>query len=405
MIPPAPESETPHATPPMPIRLTAVATIALFACSAPVAAQILVVGSDAKVTWNEQGKPVFRAPGKDTISIIDISNREQPRVVAGLALPNSVFGPPTNIALTPDERLALVANALDWVKDGETWVVAPDNKVSVIDLKAIPPRLVATLEVGKQPSGIAINAAGTLALVANRVDPSISVLAISGSDVKVVDTVEMDDQVAHVAFTPDGTRALAAKFTTHKAALLVVDGQKVTNLGYDVPVGPWPYNIAVAPNGKIALTANTGSAGTSDGHVDTVSVIDLELRPPRVTQHVSVGDAPEGLAISPTGKIAVAVLIKGSNAERSSWAFNRNGSVAVLELGGPAGKLVRKIAEVPVRGIPQGVAFSPDGGYIYVANFRDENLSILKVDGTKVTDTKKTLKLPGPPASLRSRLP
>jgi YVTN family beta-propeller protein len=58
-----------------------------------------------------------------------------------------------------------------------------------------------------------------------------------------------------------------------------------------------------------------------------------------------------------------------------------------------------------VRGIPQGVAFSPDGGYIYVANFRDEDLSILKVDGTKVTNTGKTMKLPGPPASLRGRLP
>jgi DNA-binding beta-propeller fold protein YncE len=389
----------------MPIRLTAVATIALLACAAPAMAQILVVGSDAKVTWNEQGKPVFRAPGKDTISIIDISNREQPRIVAGLALPNSVFGPPTNIALTPDERLALVANAVEWVKDGETWTVAADNKVYVVDLKAMPPRIAATLEVGRQPSGIAINAAGTLALVANRGDGSLSVLAIAGDEVKIVDTVEMEDQVAQVAFTPDGTRALAVAFAAHKAKLLVVDGQKVTNLGYDLPVGPWPYNIAVAPNGKIALTANTGSGGTADGHADTVSVIDLEARPPRVVNHVTVGDAPEGLAVSPTGKIAVAVLIKGSNAERKSWAFNRNGSVAVLELGGPTGKLVRKIAEVPVRGIPQGVAFSPDGGYIYVANFRDENLSILKVDGTKVTDTKKTLKLPGPPAGLRGKLP
>lgn len=375
------------------------------AIAPPASSQILIAGSDAKVTWNEQGKPVLRAPGKDTLSLIDITDREKPRIVAGLALPNSVFGPPTNIAMTPDERLALVANSLEWVKDGEAWTANPDNKVYVIDLKAMPPRIGATLEVGRQPSGIAINAAGTLALVANRVDASISVLAIAGNEVSVVGTVEMEDQVTGIAFTPDGTRALATKFATHKVALLVVEGQKVTNLGYDLPVGPWPYNIAVAPSGKIALTANTGSAGSADGNVDTVSVIDLEARPPRVISHITVGDAPEGLAISPTGKIAVAVLIKGSNAERNSWAFNRMGSVAVLEIAGPTGKLVRKIAEIRVRGIPQGVAFSPDGGYIYVANFRDEDLSILKVDGTKVTNTGRTLKLPGPPASLRGRVP
>ncbi len=379
--------------------------VAGLAWAAPADSQILIAGSDAKVIWNDQGKPMLRAPGKDTLSLIDISDREKPRIVAGLALPNSVFGPPTNIAMTQDERLALVANSLEWVKDGEAWTANPDNKIYVIDLKAMPPRIAATLEVGRQPSGIAINAAGTLALVANRVDASISVLAISGNEVSVVGTVEMEDQVTHVAFTPDGTRALATKFTAHKVALLVVEGQKVTNLGYDVPVGPWPYNVAVAPSGKIALTANTGSAGVADGHADTVSVLDLEARPPRVISHVTVGDAPEGLAISPTGKIAVAVLIKGSNAERSSWAFNRMGSVAVLEIAGPTGKLVRKIAEIRVRGIPQGVAFSPDGGTIYVANFRDEDLSILKVDGTKVTNTGKTLKLPGPPASLRGRVP
>jgi YVTN family beta-propeller protein len=385
--------------------LSAVAVVAGLAIAPPAHGQILIAGSDAKVTWNEQGKPVLRAPGKDTLSLIDISDRQKPRIVAGLALPNSVFGPPTNIAMTPDERLAFVANSLDWVKDGEAWTANPDNKVYVIDLKAMPPRISATLEVGRQPSGIAINAAGTLALVANRVDASISVLAIAGNEVSVVDTVAMEDQVTHVAFTPDGTRALATKFAAHKVALLVVEGQKVTNLGYDLPVGPWPYNVAVAPSGKIALTANTGSAGLADGNVDTVSVIDLEARPPRVISHVTVGDAPEGLAISPTGKIAVAVLIKGSNAERSSWAFNRMGSVAVLEIAGPTGKLVRKIAEIRVRGIPQGVAFSPDGGTLYVANFRDEDLSILNVDGTKVTNTGQTLKLPGPPASLRGRLP
>ena len=36
-------------------------------------------------------------------------------------------------------------------------------------------------------------------------------------------------------------------------------------------------------------------------------VIDLEANPPRVIDHVSVGDAPEGLAISPKGDFAVAV--------------------------------------------------------------------------------------------------
>jgi hypothetical protein len=43
---------------------------------------------------------------------VDISNREAPRIVASLPLMNSIFGPPTNLAITPDERLALVANSM-----------------------------------------------------------------------------------------------------------------------------------------------------------------------------------------------------------------------------------------------------------------------------------------------------
>ena len=70
--------------------------------------------------------------------------------------------------------------------------------------------------------------------------------------------------------------------------------------------GVFPYNVDIVPNGKIALVANNGAAGSPDGNVDTVSVIDLDQNPPRVIDHVVVGDAPEGLAISPKGDLALA---------------------------------------------------------------------------------------------------
>ena len=116
-----------------------------------------------------------------------------------------------------------------------------------------------------------------------------------------------------------------------------------------------------------------------------------------------VGDAPEGLAISPTGRIAVAVLLKGSaGVPTDSWFYNRNGSVVVLEIDG---KTVRRTAEIEVRGLPEGVVFSPDGRFIYVGNFTDGDISILKVDGAKVTNTGKTLALPGHPGSMRGTAP
>ncbi len=374
---------------------------ALVAVPSGAQAQLMIVGNDEKVIFNDAGQAAFSAPGKDTVSIVDIgTNPESPRIIANLPLMNSVVGPPTNLAITPDERLAIVANSLNWIQEGAAWKSVPDNKLYVIDLKASPPKQIATVEVGKQPSGLAINSRGDLALVTNRADNSIGVLSIQGNDVKLIDTVPMGDSVAAVAFTPDGKHALAAKFPAHKIALLDVEGQKVTYTKYDIPVGLWPYNIDVTPNGKLALTADNGNAGRSDGHVDTVSVIDLEVNPPRVVDRVVVGDSPEGLAISPTGEIAVAMVLSGSDGPHASWFYHRNGRVAVLKIDG---KKVTKVGEVEVRAIPEGAVFSPDGKHLYVGNFTDGDVSILKVDGSTVTDTGKRLQLPGHPASMRGR--
>src|SRR5262249_57060062 len=123
---------------------------------------------------------------KGRVSIIDIHDPTKPRIVASLSLMNTITGPPVNLAITPDQHLALVANSLDWVRDGEDWKGVPDNKIYVIDLSAAPPAHIGTVEAGKQASGMAINRAGTLALVANRAEDSVTVLAIDGKNVKPV---------------------------------------------------------------------------------------------------------------------------------------------------------------------------------------------------------------------------
>lgn len=382
--------------------LGAVALLA--ACAAPMQPgkpEYMVVGIDNKVSWGEDGKVQFSAPGKDAVTIVDIgTDPANPKIVASLPLMNSIFGPPTNLAITPNGQLALVANSMDWVAEGPGWKPSPDNKLYVIDLTANPPRLIDTVTVGKQPSGMSINRAGNLALIANRADNSISVLSIEGKQVKLVENVTIGEHVAHVVFTPDGRRALAGKFPGHKVALLEVNGQKVTYTKRDLPVGLWPYNLDVTPDGRLALTADNGNNGASDGHVDTVSVIDLEAQPPRVIDRVVVGDAPEGMAISPDGRLAVAVLLRGSNNAKTDFFYNRNGSVVVLRIDG---KKVIKVGEVEVRGLPEGAVFSPDGRWLYVGNFMDSDISVLRVDGDTVTNTGTLVKLPGRPASMRGR--
>jgi DNA-binding beta-propeller fold protein YncE len=368
------------------------------------AAELMLSANDQKVTWDDTGKVVASAPGQDTVSIIDIgTDPDNPKIVVDLPLMNSIFGPPTNLAITPDGKLALVANSMHWVQDGSAWKPQPDNKVHVIDLEASPPAPIATVEVGDQPSGMAISRAGDLALVTNRASKNVSVLAISGKEVRLVGNVDVGDVVAAVAITPDGRRALAAKFPSHKVALLEIEGQKVSYAGYDMPVGLWPYNVAITPDGRLALTADNGASGASDGHVDTVSVIDMEASPPRVIDKVVVGDAPEGLAISPDGKTAVVVMLKGSAAiPKDAWFRNDRGSVVALRIDG---KKVSRGEEVELGRLPEGAVFNADGTRLYVGNFIDSTVSILAVENGNIRDTGRTLSLPGRPAAMRGSRP
>jgi len=152
--------------------------------------EYMLVGVDNKVTWDDAGQLRLLPPGKDTVTIVDIgTDPASPKIVGSLPLMNSIFGPPTNLAITPNGQLGLVANSMDWAADGAAWKSVPDNKLYVIDLTSSPPRLIDTVTVGKQPSGMSINRAGNLALVTNRADNSISVLSIDGKQVKVIDTV------------------------------------------------------------------------------------------------------------------------------------------------------------------------------------------------------------------------
>lgn len=378
-------------------------SLALLAWSTLANAQYLVIGDDNKQHWDDAGKAVLTEPGKDEVVIVDIKDPEAPKIVASLPLANTVVGPPTNLAITPDESLALVANSVVYLADGPGWKTAPDTKLFVIDLKSAPPKLISTVEVGKQPSGIAINKAGNLALIANRAEGSVGVLSIKGQEVKLVDTIALRDPVSAVAFAPDGKHALASKNTANRISLLDIDGDKVTYGKTDLSVGVFPYNVQITADGRYGLVVNQGNNGAQDGGAGSISVIDLKATPPHVVDYVGIGPSPEGLAASPAGGLAVAVALNGSgSAPKNAWFAKPNSSVEVISTaeGG-----VRKVGELKAGGLAEGVAFSPDGRYLYVANFVESDLQVFKITGDKIADTGKVLKLPGHPASMRSSVP
>src|SRR5258707_3980494 len=116
----------------------------------------MIVGSDEKVWWDDDGKTVLSAPGKDTVLIVDLANPESPQIVATLPLKNSIVGPPVNLDIDPTGSVALAADSVDVTKDGDALKQVPDNKIYVIDFKANPPKVAAAITGRKQAFGVRI---------------------------------------------------------------------------------------------------------------------------------------------------------------------------------------------------------------------------------------------------------
>jgi DNA-binding beta-propeller fold protein YncE len=356
----------------------------------------ILIGLDEKVTYDANGQ-VNGAPGRDAVLVMDVSNPAKPRIRASLPLMNSLLGPPTNLQITPDGKLGLVANSVVMNQVDGAWKIAPDNKLFVIDLNAATPKLIDTVTVGTQPSGLAISRKGDLVLIANRAGKSVSVLSIRNGVVTFVGDVPMEQEAAAVVISPDGKRAFVCLNLANKIGVLNIDGQTVTyDKSLDIPSAFNPYNIDITPDGKYVVASNTGA---QKDNADAEVIIDPTGPHPHVIDLMAPGNGPEGFAISPNGKVAAAPLLLGSGAKDSDWFKTKGGELVVMSVA-PTGKLT-VTGTAPLGALPEGIAYSPNSDYIYVGNYIDKDLQVFHLVNGKPVQVGPNISLPGQPASMR----
>ena len=311
--------------------------------------------------------------------------------------PSSVVGPPQNVAITPDEGLALVSSNQKLDPADPKKLVA-DNRLSVIDLKANPPAVIATLELGLAPAGIGMNRAGNLALVANRGEGTVSVLTISGKTVTAAGKVDLGNKTAgpsSVAFSPDGKTALVTRDGDHKISVLSVEGTKVEDTKRTMTGGIRPYAIEISPKGDVAVVVNQGG-GTGD--IDTINVIDLKGKAPRIVHTIDVGQIVEAVAFSDDGGFVAVTAQDGSNRPPNHPFYGEASLAAVF---GVNGTTLTKVAEARIGKWSQGIAWSRDGKTLLAQNMVEKSLSVLAFDGKTLKVTGE-IKLSGAPEGLRT---
>jgi DNA-binding beta-propeller fold protein YncE len=375
-------------------RVSVFALLTLPIWTAGAVAEIAVSANDNKAVLIDGVNTVVQNPAPDTVTIIDLGT-SPPKILAEINAPTSVVGPPSSVAVTPDESIALVTAATK-IDPADPKKVAPDNKISIIDLKASPPSVVGTVEAGAGAAGIAVNNAGNLVLVANRSEGTVSVFTLAGKALSPAGKISLGDAKSGpsaVAFSPDGKTALVTRDGDNKISVLSVDGNKVVDSKREIHAGLRPYPLDISTRGDVAVISNIG-IGTGDA--DTASLIDLRAQPPRVIDTVTVGQTPEGLKMSPDGRHVAITVMNGSNKPKSSPFFSDNGLLVVLAMDG---RKLSKVAEAKVGRWCQGAAWSKDGKTILVQCMVENEIIALGFDGGALKPI-ATLKVKGGPAGI-----
>jgi DNA-binding beta-propeller fold protein YncE len=364
-------------------------------CAASASAQIAVSANDNKAVLENGVVKVVPNPRPDTVTLINLAS-SPPVMIGEVEAPASVVGPPLSVAIAPDESIALVTSAMK-ISPADPTKQVPDNRMSVIDLTARPPKVLAVVEAGLGAAGVSINRAGNLALVADRSAGTVSVFTIAGKTVTPAGKVDLgapNSGPSHVVISPDGRTALVTRDNDHKISVLAIDGTNVTYTKRDLNAGLRPYGIDICAPGNIAVVANIG---LGQGDHDTVSVIDLTLKPVRVVETITVGQTPEGIKCSPDGSFVAVVVMNGSNKPASSPFYNANGKLVLYQVNG---KTLMKYAEAPIGNWSQGVAFG--GGQVLVQNMVQREIQVFRLDTKGLFDTGTRLKMSGGPAGIRT---
>lgn len=335
----------------------------------------------------------------DTLTLLNFESFP-PAVVHVTNVSNSVLGPPSNVAVAPDGRLALIADSIqvDPFNPGK-WF--PAHRIHVLDLTLNPPRIVGEGKTGEQPSGLSIAPNGKLVLVANRAGGSVTVLRLEGSTLTRLTDVPLAlaaDEVSDVAISPDGKRAFVSVRERNHLRELRIEGEKIVPTDRKFSTYGRPYRVVITPDSELVLTAGAGAGNGPD--VDALTVIDLTANPPRTTDLVKLGFSPESVELSPDGRWLAAVMMNGSNLAPTDPILTDHGQIVLLQRKGKTFQLKQT---VNVGRIPEGCAFTSDGRHLVVQCHPDRKLWIYEVSKSGLHDTGLRVDVPGMPSGIRAQ--
>ena len=239
------------------------------------------------------------------------------------------------------------------------------NTVSVLDLVYL--RQDRTLQVGINPTNLAINPVRNEIYVVNTQSGTISV--IDAENNRVAATIPVHRLPSFVSVDPTGHRAYVANSGSNTFSVLDLDQRREIAVA---GTGEQPDVDRISPDGRTLVVTNRGS--------NSVSIFDVPPYDPAQAHepapHLRAAfpgcpGAADAVILPDSSKAFIAcssghqVMVVSLAAAPSSWAARQN----------PALLTDHMLTLLDVGKIPVHLAMKPDGGEIFVSNFGSDSIS------------------------------
>lgn len=291
--------------------------------------------------------------GSNTVTVLDIVNVRQDRVIP-------VGSNPTGIAVNPTRNEVYVVNS-------------GSNSVSVID--AEKKRVVATIGVRRQPYFIAVNAQGTRAYVANSGSNNVSVIDLAAR--REISVIGVGEAPGMAKISPDGRTLVVSNRISGSVSIVDATSQRVRSVFGGCPGAT---DIAILPDSGKAFVACSGGTQVMD--------VQLASAPPALPSKAR-GNASEPradalLALLDVGKTPVSLALKPDGGEIFVANYD-SGSVSEIDTSTNEVGAAYLVGTHPARGL-----VSADNSTLYISDFDADSLGVFSVDDAQLVGAART---------------
>ncbi len=285
----------------------------------------------------------------------------------------------------PAAALALGATLLDGCQRFRFPDIAPGyrefayvsngaaNTVSVLDLVYL--RQDRTLQVGQNPTGLAVNPKRNEVYAVNTKSGSVSV--INAETNTVAATIGVGRRPYFISVQDDGKRAYVANSDSHTVSVLELDQRRELTTMY---AGDEPGMARVAPDARSLVVTDRGS-----GSVFVFAVSSASETPPirQRARFTGCAGATDVAILPDSSKAFIAcsgghqVMAISLAVAPNSWAAKHNPSLLSDHL----------LTLLDVGKTPVHLTIKPDGGEVFVSNFDSNTISVISTWTNEVENT------------------